>query len=112
MPEQIKKTRTSADDKYKSAVQDAVNVALEARNLAPAIKTALTEDKPLNDTLQEVMVETVKRNPDMRNALVETIADGKAIKKSRLDYRQPGFWIPILLSLLVGIGSIIVAVMK
>lgn len=112
MAEPTKKTKTSADDKYKSAAQDAVNVALEAHNLAPAITTAITKDKPLNDAIQQVMVNTVKRNPDMREALVEAIADGKAIKKSRVDYKQPGFWIPIVFSLIIGAAGVIVAIVK
>lgn len=85
---------------------------MAAHNLAPAIRTAIIEDKPLNDVLQDVIVSTVKRNPDMRDALVETIADGKAIRKSRVDYKQPGFWIPIVISSIVSILAIIVAIIK
>lgn len=111
MPDTSKKsTRNTTDDKYKSAAQDVVNEALSASNLAPAIKTAITENKPLNDALQQVTIDTVKNNPNMRDALVEAIADGKAIKKSRVDYRQPGFWIPIAITALIGLAGLVVSI--
>jgi len=110
MNEISKKPKNTVDDKYKSAARGVVDEALAAHNLAPAIRTAIIEDKPLNDALQDVIVSTVKRNPDMRDALVETIADGKAIKKSRVDYKQPGFWIPIVISSIVGLAAVVVAI--
>lgn len=106
-----KSTRALNDDKYKSAARDVVDEALSAPKLAPAIKTAIIENKPLNDALQDVMVETVRRNPDMREALVTTVADGKAIKNSKVDYRQPGFWIPIAISSVLTIISIITSIL-
>ncbi len=108
---QNSKTNKPVLDKYKDTLQPMVDEALEVQTLAPAVQEAIIQNKPLNDALQQVAIDTVKKNPEMRNALVETIADGKAIKKSRVDYRQPGFWIPIVVSAIVGIASVIVAIL-
>lgn len=95
-----------------SVAKNVVNDAMAAHNLAPAIKTAITENKPLNDALQGVMVETVERNPEMKAALDKSIAESNAIKKSKMDYRQPGYWIPIGISVIGMIVSILIAVFK
>lgn len=97
-------------DKYKDALQPMVEEALSVQILAPAMVEAITQNKPLNDALQQVAIDTVKNSPKMRDALVETTADGKAIKKSRIDYKQPGFWIPILITTVIGIAGLIVSI--
>lgn len=99
------------DNDYKSALQPIVDEAMLPHNLAPAIATAITENKPLNDELQNVIKESIERNPDVKQALDKAISDSNAIKKSKLDYRQPGFWIPILISAIVGVAGVAVAVL-
>lgn len=106
------KTSSKDTDDYKEALQPIVEEALAPHNLARSIQTAITENKPLNDTLQTVMVEAVERNPDMKAALDKSISESSAIKKSKMDYRQPGYWIPIGISVIGMIVSILIAVFK
>ena len=105
----IKKTNRQ-DDQYKQSIKPFVDEAMEAHNLAPAIKTAITENKPLNDELQRVIVEAVQRNPDVKSALDKVVSENEAIKKSRAQWKQPTFWIPLLITAVLGIISIIVSV--
>lgn len=99
-------------DDYKGAIQPLVEEALAPHNLAGPIKTAIAENKPLNDELQKVIKESIERNPEVREALEKAISDSNAIKKSKLDYKQPGFWIPIVVSAVLALASIIVAILK
>lgn len=95
-----------------SAAKNVVDDAMAAHNLAPAIKTALTENKPLNDELQKIIKESIERNPEVQKALDKAISDSNAIKKSKMDYRQPGYWIPIGVSILGMVVSALVAIFK
>lgn len=95
-----------------SAAKNVVNDAMAAHNLAPAIKTAITENKPLNDELQAVIKESIERNPEVQKALDEAITNSNAIKKSKMDYKQPGYWIPIGATILGMIVSALVAIFK
>lgn len=112
MPTKTESRTTASDNDYKEAVQPIVEEALAPHNLARSIQTAITENKPLNDALQDVIKESVERNPDVRKALDEAISDSNAIKKSKLDYRQPGFWIPISVTILGMIVASIIAILK
>lgn len=98
-------------DQYKEALQPMVDEALAVQNLAPAMQEAIAQNKPLNDALQDVIVEAVKRNPDLRDALDKAISDSNAIKKSKLDYKQPGFWIPIVVTSIIGIAGLVVSIL-
>lgn len=102
----------ASDDEYREAVQPFVDEAMAPHNLAPAIKIAITENKPLNDALQDVMVETVNRNPDMKKALDKAISENKAIKDSHSELRKPAFWLPILITGLLSLMSIIISLIK
>jgi hypothetical protein len=112
MPAKTDARPKSRDNDYKEAVQPIVEEALAPHNLARAIQTAITENKPLNDALQNVIKESVERNPDVQKALDKAISDSNAIKKSKLDYKQPGFWIPIGVTILGMVVSALVAILK
>ena len=100
------------NDDYKEALQPIVEEALAPHNLSPSIKAAITENKPLNDAIQDVIKESIERNPDIKSALEKAISESNAIKKSKMDYRQPGYWIPIGVSVLGMIVSALLAIFK
>ena len=109
---QSNQKKYNQDDQYKRSIQPIVDEAMEAHNLAPAIKTAIIENKPLNDELQKVMAEAILRNPEVKEALDKVISENEIIKKSKAVWRQPGFWIPILITSTISIISILVAIFK
>ncbi len=97
-------------DKYKESLQPMVDEALSVQNLAPAMLEAITQNKPLNDKIQEIVIQTTKDNSNMRKAVAGAAKDNIIIEKSKVDYRQPGFWIPIAISAIVGIAGVVVAI--
>lgn len=101
-----RKSGRSSDDEYKSAVQPLVDAAMEAHNLAPAIKEAIVENKPLNDQLQKVIAEAIERNPDVQGVLDKVISNNEAIKKSKASWRQPAF----IITTLIAVAGVIVAI--
>lgn len=107
---QNSKTSKPVLDKYKDALQPMVDEALAVQTLAPAIQESITQSRPLHDTLQELFIESIKSNARARKAVAEAAKENNIIEKSKADYKQPGFWIPILISTLVGISGIIVAI--
>ena len=118
------------NDEYKAAIQPVVNEALEAHNLAPAIETALKENKPLNDTLQKIFkdsllenkslisilenttIETIKNNKNAQSVIDEVVSNNDAIKKSKSPTRTFAYWIPIISSLIIGLIGIILSIIN
>ena len=111
MVQQIK-TSKPVLDKYKDTLQPMVDEALAVQNLAPAVKDAIAQNKPLNEGIQDVTTEAIERNPKTRDALDTWYANSKAIRNSKSALRKPSYWIPIVLTGLIGIVGIILSIIS
>ena len=90
MVQQIK-TSKPVLDKYKDTLQPMVDEALAVQNLAPAVKDAIAQNKPLNEGIQDVTTEAIERNPKTRDALDTWYANSKAIRNSKSELRKPSY---------------------
>lgn len=109
---QNSRTNKPVLDKYKESLQPMVDEALAVQNLAPAMQEAITQNKPLNDKIQEIAIEAVQTNSKMKKAVAEAAKENNIIEKSKVDYKQPGYWIPIVISSIIGLAAVIVAIIE
>lgn len=72
------------EDEYTLAVRPVVDEAMQAHNLAPAIKNAIVENLPLNEELQKVIVKTMQRNPDAKEAIDKIVTENRQVKRDKL----------------------------
>ena len=125
---QQSQNKAKKDDEYRDAIQPVVDEAMEAHNLAPAIKTAINENKPLNDSLQNIfknaikdnkplndelqniVIKTICNNKDAQAALDEVVANNKAIKDSKKPTKSPIFWITISINIIGILTNIFIAI--
>ncbi|MCM1218210.1 MAG: hypothetical protein NC548_27305 [Lachnospiraceae bacterium] len=106
------KTNKPVLDKYKDALQPMVDEALAVQTLAPAMREAIEQNKPLNETIQGVATEAIERNPGTQKALEEWYNNSKAIRTSKSELRKPSYWIPIVLTSLIGIASVVMSIIS
>lgn len=87
-----------------------VDEALAVQNLAPAVEEAITQNKPLNEAIQGVTTEAIERNPKTQKALDTWYANSKAIRSSKSELRKASYWIPQILTGVIGIAGIVMSI--
>lgn len=99
-------------DKYKDALQPMVDEALAVQTLAPATQEAIIQNKPLNETIQGVVKEAIERNPEVQSTLDVWYSNSKAIRNSKSELRKASYWVPIVVSGLIGLIGIILSIIS
>lgn len=80
MPEQTKKTRTSVDEKYKSAAQDVVDEKMRIDNFAPMILNAVESDVKLRNGIKTLVAEAVTEKPEVQKAINAVVDQNRTNK--------------------------------
>lgn len=106
-------TKSLKDDSYIDAAKAFTDDAMRIDNLAPNITNAVEKDVPLRNSIKEVVIETIQKEPAAHDAINEAVSTKKAIKQSNADWKKPVFLIPTVISIvgaICAITSIIVTV--
>ena len=105
-----KQSSSKEDDSYASAAKAVTDEAMRIDNLAPNILNAIENDVKLRNGIKDIVVETISEKDGAKTAINTVVSNNDAVKKSNAAWKQPSFWIPIVIASLLSIASMVITI--
>ncbi len=105
-----KQTNHKEDDSYLSAAKSVTDEAMRIDNLAPNILNAIENDVKLRNGVKDIVIETISEKDEAKTAINTVVSNNEAVKKSNALWKQPNFWIPIVITTILSIASIVTTI--